>query len=157
MKLRTGVDLIEIERIEQALARHGEKFLQRAFTPSELAICTKNRTQTGADEHGEKNKKSASIRFHPHPKNENTVNSYSIESLAVRFAAKEAAAKALGTGIGAVGFQEIEILRDENRAPVLYLRGAAQALADKLKLETWSISLSHTKNHAVALVVAIGK
>ena len=122
MKLKTGVDLIEIERIRASIEQHGEKFLQRIYTPRELDICAEN-----------------------------------IASLAARFAAKEAVAKTLGTGIGAVGFRDIEILRDENRAPVLYLHGAAQELAAMLGLENWSISLSHTKTHAIAMVVAIGK
>jgi holo-[acyl-carrier protein] synthase len=79
-----------------------------------------------------------------------------IASLAGRFAAKEATAKALGTGIGDVGWQEIEILRGPARQPRLFLHGRASNLADELDLETWSLSLSHTRTHAIALVVAIG-
>lgn len=77
-------------------------------------------------------------------------------SLAARFAAKEAVAKALGTGIGAVAWQEIEILRGPEREPILCLHGAAQSLAQALNLKVWSISLSHTHEHAVAFVVALG-
>ena len=76
------------------------------------------------------------------------------QSLAARFAAKEAVSKALGTGIGDVGWQDIEILRAENGAPVLMLHGYAKKLAAELGLKTWSISLSHTREHAVAMVVA---
>jgi holo-[acyl-carrier protein] synthase len=119
--LRTGVDLIELDRIESAIQRHGERFLERVFTPGELQEVGEN-----------------------------------IASLAGRFAAKEAAAKALGTGIGDVGWQEIEILRDQARQPHLHLHGKASRLADELDLETWSLSLSHTRTHAIALVVAIG-
>jgi holo-[acyl-carrier protein] synthase len=79
-----------------------------------------------------------------------------VASLAVRFAAKEATAKALRTGIGDVGWQEIEILRGPARQPRLILHGRAANLAEELDLETWSLSLSHTKTHAIALVVAIG-
>ena len=78
------------------------------------------------------------------------------QCFAARFAAKEAAAKALGTGIGAVGWQEIEVLRGPNQEPTLHLHGAAEKLAAELGLETWSVSLSHTHEHAVALVVAVG-
>jgi holo-[acyl-carrier protein] synthase len=119
--LRTGVDLIELDRVESAIQRHGVRFLERVFTPREL------------EEVGE-----------------------NIASLAGRFAAKEATAKALGTGIGDVGWQEIEILRGPVRQPRLFLHGRASNLADELDLETWSLSLSHTRTHAIALVVAIG-
>jgi holo-[acyl-carrier protein] synthase len=78
-------------------------------------------------------------------------------SLAARFAAKEAVAKALGTGIGPIAWREIEILRGPKRQPLLYLHGAAHKLASEMGLETWSISLSHTRTHAIATAVAIGK
>lgn len=77
-------------------------------------------------------------------------------SLAARFAAKEAVAKALGTGIGAITWQEIEILRGESRQPLLTLHGSAQQLAAYLNLEKWSISLSHSQSHAIAVAVGIG-
>jgi len=77
-----------------------------------------------------------------------------LQSLAARFAAKEAVSKALGTGIGDVGWQEIEILRAKNGAPTLILHGYAQKLAAEMGLNNWSISLSHTRKHAVAMVVA---
>ncbi|NOZ00216.1 MAG: holo-ACP synthase [Chloroflexi bacterium] len=77
------------------------------------------------------------------------------ESLAARFAAKEAAAKALGCGIGAIAWQEIEIRHDENGRPTLHLHGAAARLADEQGLSAWSISLSHSRSHAVAMVVAM--
>ena len=121
MNLRTGVDLIELERIEGVIRRYGLRFLVRVFTPGEL------------EEVGE-----------------NTA------SLAVRFAAKEAVAKALGTGIGDVGWQEIEILRGPARQPQLQLSGRAAAFAEDLGLDTWSLSLTHNQSQAIALVVAIG-
>jgi holo-[acyl-carrier protein] synthase len=77
-------------------------------------------------------------------------------SLAARFAAKEAVAKALGTGIGLVAWKEIEILRGPARQPILHLHGAAQRLAQELGLLRWSISLSHSHAHALAFVVAMG-
>lgn len=122
MPLSTGVDLVEIKRLEDAISRHGERFLKRIFTAREL------------DEVGQ-----------------NTA------SLAARFAAKEAVSKALGTGIGPVNWREIEILRGPARQPVLMLHGAAQRLADELRLTSWSLSLSHTATHAIAMVVAGGE
>lgn len=120
MNLRTGVDLIELERIENIIQRYGPRFLERVFTARELG-------EVGA----------------------NTA------SLAVRFAAKEAVAKALGTGIGEVAWQEIEILREPTRQPKLHLSGRAAFLAEELALDTWSLSLTHNQTQAIALVVAI--
>lgn len=121
MKLTSGVDIVEIERLEGAVERHGTRLLERIFTPQELA----------------------EVKGNP-------------ASLAVRFAAKEAVSKALGTGIGAVNWHDIEILRGPAREPKLRMHGEAARLASDLGYETWSISLSHTQAYAVALAVAIG-
>ena len=121
MKLSTGVDMIEISRVREVIARHGAQFLERIFTAAELHACAGR-----------------------------------VESLAARFAAKEAAAKALGSGIGDVSWQEIEIAGNENNAPGLILRGAAQKRAKEMGLKTWSLSMSHTHEHAVAFVTAMG-
>src|SRR5512139_4258335 len=121
MKLATGVDLIEIARVEEVISRHGKHYLERIYTPAELAQCGRR-----------------------------------TESLAGRFAAKEAAVKALGCGIGDVSWQEVEILGDEQNAPALTLHGAADQKAKELGLLTWSVSISHSQSHSVAVVVAIG-
>ncbi len=120
MKLSNGIDIIEIERVAQVVARQGERFLERIYTPRELADCGGR-----------------------------------IESLAARWAAKEAAAKALGCGIGDVSWQEIEVQRDERGAPSLHLYGAAAKMAEAQGLQIWSVSLSHSQSHAIAMVVAI--
>jgi holo-[acyl-carrier protein] synthase len=83
-------------------------------------------------------------------------SSRSTEFLAGRFAAKEAVAKALGTGIGEIGWLEIEVLGDEQHAPNLILSGAAEKRSAELGLVTWSVSISHSVTHAVALAVAVG-
>jgi holo-[acyl-carrier protein] synthase len=121
MKIATGVDLIEIARIEEVVARHGKHYLERIFTPAELEYCGKR-----------------------------------AESLAGRWAAKEAVAKALGSGIGDVAWKEIEILGDEQNAPRLSLRGMAENKAKELGLTNWSLSISHSMSHSIAFVVAIG-
>ena len=77
-------------------------------------------------------------------------------SLAGRFAAKEAVAKALGCGIGPIAWQDIEILRADSGAPTLFLHGKAQDMAAKLGIETWSVSISHSQTHAMAMVVGAG-
>lgn len=76
-----------------------------------------------------------------------------ITSLAARWAAKEAVAKALGTGIGKVGWREIEVISDDNCRPRLQLHGAAAELATRLEIAGFAISLSHAKEYAVAFVI----
>jgi holo-[acyl-carrier protein] synthase len=120
--LRTGIDLIEIDRLADLNPRIRARFLERVYTPAELTSC-------GA------------------------VNA----SLAGRFAAKEAVAKALGTGIGPVRWQDIEICDGPQGEPQLKLHGAASQIAADLGLDTWSISISHTATHAVAMAAALGQ
>jgi len=78
-------------------------------------------------------------------------------SLAARFAAKEAVAKALGCGIGDVRWTEIEVLRGPNNQPELHLHGNARQLAMQLGYHTWSISLSHSMDFAIAMVTAMSE
>lgn len=82
-----------------------------------------------------------------------------VESLAARFCAKEAAAKALGTGIWRFGinWKDIEIQREKGSgAPTLTLHNAAGARASALSLIEWSVSLSHDRHSSIAFVVANG-
>ncbi len=121
--LTTGVDIIEIARIEESLRRWGDRFVGRIFTPAEISFC----------------------RGRPH-------------ELAVRFAAKEALSKALGTGIwcsDGVWWDEMEILPDARGKPIAHLTGRARQRADELGLHEISLSLSHSDNYAVAFVVAM--
>ncbi len=74
--------------------------------------------------------------------------------LAARIAVKEAAAKALGTGIGDISWIEIEVDGDDRGRPFLNLYGNAARIAAELGLTTWAISLSHTHDQAIAFVVA---
>lgn len=80
-----------------------------------------------------------------------------IESLAARFAAKEAVAKTLGTGVwrNGIAWTDIEVLREASGAPHLLLHGAAATIAATLGLSAWSLSLSHDRTHAIAFVVAM--
>ena len=122
MKLRIGVDMIEIERVERAAARHGERFYRRFFTDQERAICQDQPRR-----------------------------------LAARFAAKEAVAKAFGTGIGDMRWIEIEIVNDERGRPEVHLHGVAAKLAESMGLTHWEISMSHTQDNAIAFAVATGE
>jgi holo-[acyl-carrier protein] synthase len=119
--LRVGVDMIEVERVRQAMERHGERFFARFFTAVE-------REQA----------RNVPAR------------------LAARFAAKEAVAKALGTGIGDVCWVDIEVRLDEAGRPHLRLYREAAARAAEMGLDNWQVSLSHTGEAAIALVVASG-
>ncbi len=75
-------------------------------------------------------------------------------SMAVRFAAKEATMKAMGVGLGAFGFHDVEVVKTESGAPALALYGAALALSEKLGVTQWRVSLTHTCSVATAMVIA---
>ena len=76
--------------------------------------------------------------------------------LAARFAAKEAVLKALGVGIGAAAFHDVEVVRADSGQPRLVLTGTAAALAVGRGVTRWHVSLTHTDAVAVASVVAEG-
>ena len=78
------------------------------------------------------------------------------EALAVRFAAKEATSKALGTGIGPISWKEVESLHKWSGEPYLVLHSSAERIAKELGLTTWVVSLSHSRENAIAVVVASG-
>jgi holo-[acyl-carrier protein] synthase len=77
-------------------------------------------------------------------------------SLAARFAAKEAAMKALGVGLGAFGWKDVEVVTSAAGRPSLAVRGAAAALADDQGVGKWQVSLTHTESLAQAVVAALG-
>jgi len=113
-----GVDIIEIGRVEQALARFGARFLARVYTRLEVAFCRGR-----------------------------------VSELAARFAAKEAVMKALGTGARGVAWREIEVLPNHRGKPLVYLHGRAQKRAERIGLADLDVSMSHSREYAVAFVV----
>jgi holo-[acyl-carrier protein] synthase len=113
-----GVDIIEIDRIQQTVERWGERFLRRVYTDTELRLY--------------KGK---------------------VESLAARFAGKEATVKALGTGMRGIGWKDIEILHEPSGKPLINLYRRAQEEACDLRLKDLAISLSHSREYAIAFVV----
>jgi holo-[acyl-carrier protein] synthase len=124
MSMVVGVDLVEVPRVARAIERHGERFLSRVFTPAEL-LYTRRRTA----------------------------------ELAARFAAKEAVSKALGVGMrmmarDGIRWREVEVLGNFRGRPEVTLYGRAAERAAELGLTEWAVSLSHTRDHAIALVVA---
>jgi holo-[acyl-carrier protein] synthase len=121
-----GIDLTEVERIRDMLKRHGDRFKQRTFTAGEIAYC-----DACAD---------PAIHY------------------AARFAAKEAAAKALGTGLWAEGvdWHDFEVTREASGKPNLVLHGGALRHAELQGVLKTLISLTHTKDLAMAQVVLVG-
>jgi holo-[acyl-carrier protein] synthase len=117
-KISVGVDIIEIDRIEQAISSWRDSFLRRIYTDAELETS------------------------HNRP-----------SSLAARFAAKEAVMKALGTGIWSVGWKDIELLSNNEGAPFVRLYGKACDKAKEIGMSQFSVSISHSKQYAVAMVV----
>ena len=73
--------------------------------------------------------------------------------LAVRFAGKEAVMKALGTGRRGVSWRDIEILRNKRNAPLVYLHGRARSRAKKLGITEIAVSLSHSRDYAIASAI----
>lgn len=122
MIVGSGIDLIEIERIQHSLERYGPRFLNRLFTRAEQDYCLRKR--------------------------------HAAESLAARFAAKEAGAKALGTGISrGVSWLEIEVTRQAGGRPALRFHGRAAEFAQRLGVRNVALSLTHTDSMAMASVV----
>jgi len=122
MILGSGIDLVEIGRIQQSMDRYGSRFLDRVYTGAEQAYCRRKRA--------------------------------SAESFAARFAAKEAGAKALGTGISqGVSWLEIEVVREPGGRPNLTFRGRAAEIAARLGATRAALSITHTSALAVASVV----
>jgi holo-[acyl-carrier protein] synthase len=122
----TGVDIIEVDRIEHALTHPttGLRFRHRVFTDGEIAYCES--------------------RGRPR-----------YQSYAARFAAKEAVMKAMGTGWNRnVGWNEIEVVRERGHAPTIALRGKTAEFAQRRKIVRFHLSLSHTADQAIAHVIA---
>src|SRR5579885_2967962 len=118
--LSVGCDAIEIERVRAVLARHPQRFLERVFTPGEVAHCRGR-----------------------------------VPELAARFAAKEAVMKALGTGVRGIGWREIEVLPNRRGKPLVLLHGNAKRRGEALGLSTIDISMSHSRDYAVASVAGL--
>jgi holo-[acyl-carrier protein] synthase len=122
MIVGVGIDTVEIPRLRKTLARYGDRFIQRVFTPEERDYCAAHADPA------------------PH--------------FAVRFAAKEALFKALGTGWArGVTWQDVEVRRKAPAAPFLELTGEAQRLSKTFGTQSIHLSLSHSENTAIALVI----
>ena len=122
MIVAIGIDIIEVARIREVLART-PRFRERVFTPAERAYC---------DSRG----------------------AVAAQHYAARFAAKEAALKALQTGWrGGISWQDVEVAARESGAPYLVLHGPVLELFKNSGAAAAHLSLSHTTEHAIAQVV----
>lgn len=122
--LGLGIDVCEIDRVEEALGRHGERFLERICAPGELRRPLESR-RIG-------------------------------EHVAGLFAAKEAAMKALGTGMQGVSFREIAVARQPGGPPRLVLTGRARARADAMGVAAAHVTITHGRREAVSVVLLLG-
>jgi holo-[acyl-carrier protein] synthase len=122
MIVGTGIDIVEVPRVAQAIERFGDRFLRRIYTPGEIEYC--------------QSKRNAAERF------------------AARFAAKEAALKAIGTGWKkGVAWTDVEVRREPGGRPTLSFSGVAASHAAALGMKRVSLSLSHTAEIATAQVI----
>ena len=81
-----------------------------------------------------------------------------VPHLAARFAAKEAVAKALGTGIGAkCAFTDVEVVRGDAGVPSILLHGAAGVTARELGITGWFLTMTHSRLSAAATVIALAQ
>ena len=117
-----GVDLVDLDRFATVLERRAN-FISRVYTPGERDYCEQA--------------KGAVKR---------------VERYAVRFAAKEAVMKALGVGLGAFAFHDVEIERAESGDPTITLRRKAAAIAAERGAASWHVALSHSDAVAIAVV-----
>ena len=78
-----------------------------------------------------------------------------VPTLAARFAAKEAVMKALGVGLGAFGWADVEVVRSPGGAPDLVVTGRAASLASRQGVGAWLLSITHTATVASAVVAAV--
>jgi holo-[acyl-carrier protein] synthase len=117
-----GIDIAEVDRIESAIRRYGQRFLQRVFTAAEIEYC--------------QSKANAFERF------------------AGRFAAKEAAMKAIGTGWRrGVRWRDFEVVREPSGRPSIRFSGVAAGFAERLGMKRALVSITHTAAQAIAQVI----
>jgi holo-[acyl-carrier protein] synthase len=122
MIVGTGIDIAEVRRIGQSIARFGDRFLERVFTAGEISYCDSKANR--------------------------------MERYAARFAAKEAAMKALGTGWSqGVRWCDCEVTRLPGGRPTISFHGKAAEFAAKLGVKNAALSLSHTAEQAIAQVI----
>lgn len=125
MIVGTGIDIIEISRMEKALSRSEERLEEVLFTEKERAYCLK----------------CANARLQ-------------VQRFSGRFAAKEAFLKALGTGLrDGISWTDLEIVNDDLGKPHLTATNIARDKLDALQVRAIHVSISHSIDHANAVVI----
>lgn len=131
MVVGVGVDVVAVDDIRRAVERQGEAFVERVLAPPERGVCA--------------------------PGDAGSLGPVRLERIAARFAAKEAAMKALGTGWGkGVSFHDIEVSGGGGERPAVELRGGALAAAQALRVTRLHLSMTHSAGVAVAVVILEG-
>jgi holo-[acyl-carrier protein] synthase len=124
MALRVGIDLVSVESVREAMVAHGDRYLARVYTPGELEDCM---GRAGVDP----------------------------ERLAARFAAKEAVFKVLQVGDQAVAWLDVETRTHHPSGSVkLILSGSAADIAARAGITDLSLSFTHERGCAAAVVIA---
>lgn len=119
-----GVDLVRVDRVEKAIVRYGDRFLQRVFTPREIAYC-RNRSRQGVWQFAQ--------RF------------------AAKEAFSKALG--VGLRAGGIRWREVEILPNAMGKPEIALSGRAWELCREANIKNMQLSLADEDNHAIAMVV----
>jgi holo-[acyl-carrier protein] synthase len=124
VSLSAGVDLVELDRIESAVARYGQRFLERIYTPAEIVWYGRRLPELAA-RFAAKEAVSKALG----------VGMYHISPRGIRW-------------------HDVEVLSEFSGKPVVALSGRALALAEEQGLCQWAISLSHGRDYAIAFVIA---
>jgi holo-[acyl-carrier protein] synthase len=129
--IRIGVDLVAVSDVADSVERFGDRYVQRIFTPHEVACCRSEHGGPGGSP------------------------GYAFESLAARFAAKEATVKVLRPTGPRPDWRSIEVHRHEDGWCEIRLTGRAATLADEAGIDAWAVSLTHEASLAAAVVVGL--
>lgn len=121
IKLTTGVDIVNVNRINKILLEKKDRFYNRVFTNKEIEYISKG--------------------------------GHKATTVAGIFAAKEAVSKAIGTGIGILGWKDMEILHMDSGKPYLNLSNKGKRILAEYKIQDIQLSISHEVDYAIAFVV----
>jgi holo-[acyl-carrier protein] synthase len=124
MALTVGIDLVSIDRVQESVSTHADRYLHRVFSAQELRDCT---TPDGT---------------------------LDVRRLAARFAAKEATLKVLRAGDEAIPWSSVAVHVDSFGRPSIELTGAASELARARNIEDLAVSITHEDGFAAAIVLA---
>lgn len=120
-----GIDIVETARIRQLVESHGQRFLDRCFTPGEQAYCAKNPK-----------------RYYEHLAGRFAAKEAVLKVLGTGWR-------------GGIQWTDIEILRESSGQPRITLTGECRRIAESLGIYRWHISISHIETHATASAIGL--